>query len=169
MNEKFKKWFLIACVVVPFLIYCVVYYAHVFKNAPYKFSEFKSFTVQWGPGGHMTNKYNSATGEYQFVDQHDSLIKMNMHLPKEELLYLHKKASELGFWDWPEVEMGDTTEKRNGQLPPRYVIQFNYERKSKKVTFDESYFIDQRLKEANMQMIKEIHKVLDEEATGQKK
>ena len=158
-----------ACVIVPFLIYCVYYYAHVFKNAPYKFSEFKSFSVQWGPGNNLINKYDSRTGAYQFIDSHDSLVKMNVHLPKEELLYLHKKASELGFWDWPSVEMGDTTEKRGGQRPPRYVMQFNYQRKSKTVTFDESYFIDTRLKQANEQMVKEIMKVLDEEVANQKK
>jgi hypothetical protein len=48
-------------------------------------------------------------------------------------------------------------------------MQFNYQRKSKKVIFDESYFIDQRLKEANLQMIKEIHTVLDQEAGTPKK
>lgn len=169
MDKTFKKWFLIASVVVPFLIYCVYYYAHVFKNAPYKFTEFKSFSIQWGPGDSLINKYDSRTGDYQFIDSHDSLVKMNIHLPKEELLYLHRKASELGFWDWPEVEMGDTTEKRNGQHPPRYVMQFNYQRKSKKVIFDESYFIDARLKEANEQMVKEIMKVLDGEVANEKK
>jgi len=169
METKSKKIFLMACVIVPFLIYCVYYYAHVFKNAPYKFSEFKSFSVQWGPGNNLINKYDSRTGAYQFIDSHDSLVKMNVHLPKEELLYLHKKASELGFWDWPSVEMGDTTEKRGGQRPPRYVMQFNYQRKSKTVTFDESYFIDTRLKQANEQMVKEIMKVLDEEVANQKK
>src|SRR5579872_67983 len=129
MEKRSKKIFLIACVVVPFLIYCVVYYSQVFKNAPYKFAEFKSFTMEWGPVGNLNNKYNSATGEYQFVNDHDSLIKMKLHLPKEDLLALHRKAAEQGLWDWPEIETGDTTEMRGGQKSPRYVIQFNYVRK----------------------------------------
>jgi hypothetical protein len=169
MNKTFKKVFLMASVIVPFLIYCVYYYAHVFKNAPYKFTEFKSFTIQWGPGDSLVNKYDSKTGDYQFVDSHDSLIKTNLHLPKEELLYLHRKAAELGFWDWPSVEIGDTTQRLNGMRPPRYVMEFNYQRKSKKVTFDESFDLDRRLRDANEQMVKEIMKVLDEEQAKQKK
>ena len=168
MNKTTKKVFLIGSVVVPFLAYCVYYYAHMFKNAPYKFSEFKSFTIQYGPGDSLINKYNSATGEYQFVDSHDSLVKMNLHLPKEELLYLHHKAAELGFWDFPSVEMGDTTQRRNGSRAPRYVIEFNYQRKSKKVLYDKSFDGDIRLKQANEEMLKEIQKVLDDEAGKQK-
>ena len=156
-------------VIVPFLIYCVYYYAHVFKNAPYKFTEFKSFTIKWGPGDSLINKYDSKTGDYQFIDSHDSLIKTNLHLPKADLLYLHRKAAELGFWDWPSVEIGDTTQRLNGMRPPRYVMEFNYQRKSKKVTFDESFDIDRRLRDANENMVKEIMKVLDDEAAKQKK
>jgi len=77
MESRSKKIFLMACVIVPFMGYCVYYYAHVFKNAPYRFTEFKSLIVQWGPGDSLINKYNSETGAYQFVDAHDSLIKMN--------------------------------------------------------------------------------------------
>lgn len=164
MNKTTKKIFLAASVIVPFLIYCVVYYAHVFQVAPYKFAEFEYFTFQYGPGDSLVNKYNSRTGEYQFVDAHNKLVKMNVHLPKEELLYLHRKASELGFWDWPSVILGDTSQVRRGEHAPRFVTEFVYKRKSKKVTFDESYNVDIRLKDANRQMIKEIQKVLDKEA-----
>jgi hypothetical protein len=169
MEKKSKKIFLIATVVVPFLIYCVYYYAHVFKNAPYKFSEFKSLSIEWGPGDSLLNKYDSKTGIYQFVDTRDSLIKMNVHLPNSQLLYLHRKAAELGFWDWPSDERGDSTIRHNGQRAPRYVMEFNYKRKSKKITFDESFVGDPRLKQANEQMIKEIKAVLDDEAEKQKK
>jgi hypothetical protein len=169
METRSKKIFLIACVVVPFLVYCFVYYSHVFKNAPYKFSEFKSFSIQWGSVGSLVNKYNSATGEYQFVNDHDSLIKMQVHLPKEDLLALHRKAAEQGLWDWPENETGDTTEVRGGQKSPRFVIQFNYARKSKKVIFDQSFQGDPRLKAANRELIETIRKVLDEEVANQKK
>ena len=157
-----------ACVIVPFLIYCVVYYAQVFKNAPYKFSEFKSIVFQYGTPDSMLNKYDSRTGEYQYVNAHDSVIKMNLHLPKEQLLYLHRKAAELGFWDWPSDERGDTTIRHNGQKTPRYFMQFNYQRKSKTITFDESFIGDPRLKAANENMKDELIKVLDEEAAKQK-
>ena len=168
MESRSKKIFLIACVVVPFLIYCIIYYAQVFKNAPYKFSEFKSIVFQYGTPDSMLNRYDSNTGDYQYVNAHDSVIKIKLHLPKEQLLYLHRKAAELGFWDWPSDERGDTTVRHNGQKAPRYFMQFNYQRKSKTITFDESFIGDPRLKAANENMKDELIKVLDEEAAKQK-
>jgi hypothetical protein len=169
MDSRFKKIFLMCTVIVPFAAYCIYYYAGVFKNAPYKFTEFDSIVFQYGPGDSLINKYNSKTGEYQYVDDRDSLVKMNLHLPKAELLYLHHKAAELGFWDFPSVEMGDTTKKRNGMRPPRYLIEFKYKRKTKKVLYDASFNGDQRLKDANEQLIKEITKVLHGEEGREKK
>ena len=161
MSSRFRKIFLGACVIVPFLIYCVYYYGMVFKNAPYRFAEFDSFTFQYGHGDSLINKYNSKTGDYQFIDTHDSLVKINLHLPKTELLYLHQKAAQLGFWDFPSDERGDTSLRRDGQRPPRYVIEFKYKHKSKKVIYDANYAGPQKLLDANQQMIKEIIKVLD--------
>jgi hypothetical protein len=169
MVKPFKRIFLMATVVVPFLIYCIVYYAHVFKNAPYRFDEFKYFTFAYGPGDSLVNKYDSRTGDYQFIDAHDKLIKMNVHLPKELLLALHHKAAEQGFWDWPSDERGDTTIRRSGHVAPRYVIEFSYKRKSKKVVFDESFAGPPQLVAANRELIKNIQKVLDDEASKQNK
>lgn len=168
MRPLTRKIFLIMTVIVPFVAYCVYYYAGVFKNAPYKFTEFVSIDFQYGTGDSLINKFNSRTGKYQFVDGRDSLVKMDLHLPKEELLYLHRKAAELGFWDFPEVEMGDTTIRRNGMKPPRYLIEFKYKRKTKRVLYDASYNSDLKLKDANEQLIKEINKVLHEEEGKEK-
>jgi hypothetical protein len=156
----------ISLVFLVFISYVLVFSKHDPNEMP--FSEFKSFSLQWGPGDSLINKYDSRTGNYQFVDSHDALIKMNVHLPKELLLVLHREASELGFWSWREREIGDTTERLNGMKPLRFVMQFNYQRKSKTVTFDESFIGDPRLKAANEQMIKEIKTVLDDEAAKQK-
>jgi len=163
-DSRSKRIFMACAVIVPFVAYCVYYYAHVFKNAPYKFSEFEYMTFEYGPGADsLVNKYNSKTGEYQYVDTRDSIIKMNLHVPKEELLYLHRKAADLGFWDFPSVEIGDTTQRHNGMRPLRYVIEFKYKRKTKKVVYDESFNGDERLKDANQRLIKEIELVLAKE------
>ena len=82
-----------------------------------------------------------------------------MFLPKSDLLYLHRKAADLGFWDFPANETGDSA-KIEGQKPVRYYIEFNYQRKSKKVMFDQSFNGDSRLKDANNNLIQEIIKVL---------
>jgi hypothetical protein len=169
VEKKSKKIFLGACVIVPFLIYCVYYYAHMFKNAPYKFIEFKSFSIQWGPGDSLVNKYNSATGDYQYINEHDSLIHVKVFLKAKELKMLHDTASVLGFWDWPSDERGDTSIRHHGKRSPRQIIAFNYQRKSKIVIFDQSFVGDPRLKEANRHMFKNIIVVLDEETAKQKK
>ncbi|HVV55569.1 MAG TPA: hypothetical protein VHC47_09605 [Mucilaginibacter sp.] len=163
MNKTFKKALLIASVVVPFLLYCVYYYAGVFRRAPYKFTEFEYFTFEYGPGDSLINKYNSRTGEYQYVNSHDSLVKMNMHLPEADLLYLHHQMAEQGLWDFPEVEIGDTSRRIDGQRPLRYSIAFYYKRTSKKVLFDESFNGDPKLKAANEEVVKQIEKVLNDE------
>ncbi|HEY4323403.1 MAG TPA: hypothetical protein VGN20_05435 [Mucilaginibacter sp.] len=169
MSDKIKKIFLALCVIVPFLIYCVVYYAGVFKRAPYKFTEFKSFEFQYGTKDSLVNKYNSVTGEYQYLDKRDSLVKLKMFLKKSELLYLHRKAADLGFWDFPSDERTYDTSRINGQKPARYIIEFGYLRKNKKVIYDANYGGPQRLIDADKQMITEIQKVLAEAETRLKK
>lgn len=169
MPANFKKIFLALSIIVPFLFYCLYYYGMVFKNAPYKFTEFKSFVYQYGDRDSLVNKYNSATGEYQFLNNHDSLVKMHLFLTKSELLYLHHKASDLGFWDFPADERNTDTMGLKGVKPPRYIIEFNYQRKSKKVLFDANYVGPQKLVEANEIMIKQIQSVLNEAEGRQKK
>ena len=160
MTDKSKKIFLFGTIIGSFVIYSVIYYAGVFKNAPYKFTEFKSIVFKYGPGDSLVNSYNSLTGEYDYINKRDSLVKTHLNLTTNDLLYLHRKAADLGFWDFPSVDMGDTTIKHNGMRPPRYLIEFNYQRKSKKVLYDASFDGDPRLKDANEQLIKEITKVL---------
>ena len=169
MSSKAKRLFLLLSIVVPFMLYCVYYYGMVFKNAPYKFTEFKSMSIEFGVKDSMVNKYNSLTGEYQYLNKHDSLITKHLFLKKSELLYLHRKASNLGFWDFPVDERNLDTARLHGTKPPRYIIAFNYLRKSKKVVFDANYDGPQKLVEANQILIKEIQSVLAEAESRQKK
>jgi hypothetical protein len=167
MSSKAKKIFLALSIFVPFLFYCIYYYGMVFKNAPYKFTEFDSIVFQYGDRDSMVNKFNSKTGEYQYLNVRDSLVKKHLRLNKDDLLYLHRKAADLGFWDFPVDEIGDSV--KTGPKPPRYMIEFNYKRKSKKVIFDANFVGDPRLVDANQRLIKEIMHVLEDEEGKQKK
>ena len=168
MTTRGKNIFLMSTVIVPFVIYCMYYYAGVFKNAPYKYTEFEYFYIQYGNRDSLLNRFNSKTGDYQFLDNRDSLVKMHLRLSDDELLYLHRKAAELGFWDFPSDERGDTS-KVNGLTAPRYIIEFKYKRKSKKVIFDANFYGDQRLKDANEEFIKQIQQVLGNAEQKQRK
>jgi hypothetical protein len=164
MSTRSKKIFLVASIVVPFLLYCFYYYGMMIKNAPYKFSEFQSIQFQYGYGDSLLNKYDSKTGDYQFVNTRDSVIKMHLKLTKDDFLYLHRKAADLGFWDFPAKELNTDTKVRS----PRYMMQFNYQRKSKTVVFDAAYDGNDKLKDANERLIKEIQKVLQDAEARQR-
>ncbi|MDB5118444.1 MAG: hypothetical protein JWQ79_3936 [Mucilaginibacter sp.] len=167
MSNKAKKIFLALSIIVPFLFYCLYYYGMVLKNAPYKFTEFDSIVFQYGSRDSMVNKFNSKTGDYQYLNRRDSLVKMHLRLNEKDLLYLHRKAADLGFWDFPSDETGDSV--KSDPKPLRYFIEFNYKRKSKKVVFDENFMGNPKLIDANQRLIKEIKQVLADEEASQKK
>jgi hypothetical protein len=165
MNKKVKTAFLILSIALPFLIYCVYYYSMMIGNAPYKFSEFDSIVFEYGNGDSLVNKFNSKTKDYEYLNSHDSLIKKKLHVRSDDLLLLHRKAAELGFWNFPDREVNDSSKFKNS---PHYLIEFNYKRKSKKVLFDEAFDGDPKLKDANEQMIKAIEDVLNTEEEKEK-
>jgi len=156
-----KKIFLLLSIVVPFMIYCFYYYGMMVKNAPYKFAEFQSIVFKYGDTDSMLNKYDSRTGDYQFVNSKDSVVHSHLHLTKDDLLYLHRKAADLGFWDFPTQIAADSLAP-HFEKAPRYYIEFNYKRKSKRVYFNDSYDDNAKLKDAAERLAKEIRDKLIE-------
>jgi hypothetical protein len=167
MTDKSKKTFFILSVVVPIALYCVYYYGMMIKNAPYRYSDFKSIRFEYGLGDSMVNKYNSETGAYQYKTRNGNIKKLTVYLSKDDMLYLHRKAADLGFWNFPPEAKGDATGDKT-MKSPRYLIEFVYKEKSKKVVFDQSYNDDNKLNDANMRLIKEIQSAIDraEERSG---
>ena len=158
-SDRTKKIFFALTIIVPFLLYCFYYYGMMIKNAPYRFSDFQSMSIEYGPVDSLVNKYNSKTGDYQYVDRRDSLVKMHLRLTSDDLLYLHRKAADLGFWDFPAKELADSSKgAKNKSI--RYIIEFKYKQKSKRVVFDSEYIGDIRLIDANKTLIKEIKQSL---------
>ncbi|MBC7914938.1 MAG: hypothetical protein H7Y07_12540 [Pyrinomonadaceae bacterium] len=151
MSNQSKKIFLALSIVIPFLFYCFYYYGMMVKNAPYKFSEFKSISFKYGLGDKLINQYSSETDVYQYVNNKDSLIKKDVKLTKDDLLYLHRKAAQLGFWNFPSNMVNESP-----NTAPQYYIEFNYDRKGKKVLFDLDYNGDPKLKDAVRRLIEEI-------------
>jgi hypothetical protein len=151
MTERSKKIFLIITVVVPFLIYCVAYYRPILKNAPFRSDEFVSIQYKWGTGKTLLNTYNSATGDYQYLNSKDSLVKTNVKLRKDDIIYLHNKASDLGFWNFPEVIANQGTDVAN-TAKLRYELQFNYKRISKKVIYVSDFEETPKLRDLAVQM-----------------
>jgi hypothetical protein len=157
MSDKAKKIFLGISIALPFLLYCVYYYTVMVKNAPYKFAEFESITLKAGLGSNYDKIYNSKSQIYQYTNANDSVIKSKVKLSKDDLLYLHRKAAELGFWNWPQKMVGDTSGKS-----PRYFIEYQYQRKSKIMEIDGSYDGSAKLKDAALELTKTIDKIIQD-------
>lgn len=161
MSDRAKKIFLAICIITPFILYTVYYYSIMVKNAPYRFADFESITLNYGLGDSLVNRFNSETGEYQFLNTRDSLIKTNVKLKKDDLLYLHRKAAELGFWNFPEeITAGDDV-KRSANAP-HYYLEFKYKEKTKHILFDAEYSDDPKLRDAAKQLITEVSNMISE-------
>ena len=155
-----KKIFLGLSITVPFLIYCIYYYGNMIKNAPFKFTEFESITLRYGIGDSLVNDYNSKTKVYHYLNSRDSLITTMVKLNKDDLLYLHRKAVQLGFWDYPEDLRADTNVRQ--PMAVTYYLEFRYKRKSKKLVFDEDYAGNPKLHDAAVALIGEVKKTIND-------
>lgn len=167
MSDRAKKIFLGICIFVPFFLYCFYYYSSMLKNAPYRFSDFEYIVLKYGNAEELTNEFDTRTGYFQYLNNRDSMVTDTIRLRNDDLLYLHRKAAELGFWNLPE-DM--TTEERTipASEVPRFYLQFNYLEKSKEVTLDADYPGNPKMTDAARSVIDEVRRVMsDAHSRGQ--
>lgn len=161
MTDRGKKLFIFFSVIVPFLIYAIVYYRPIISNAPFKAKEFVSLEYKWGVGGNLENSYNSATGEYRYLNDKDSLVIKHIKLSQRDQKFLDSNADEQGFWNLPNVVANSDADLSNPKLL-RYFIKFNYEKKSKEVTYFPNFKGNQKMKNATAQIQKIIEQYLND-------
>ncbi|TCC87348.1 hypothetical protein EZ428_21875 [Pedobacter frigiditerrae] len=168
MTSRGKKIFLALSIIVPFVIYCVIYYAPIIRNAPFKAKEFVSLEYKWGAGNNLENSYNSATGEYRYYNNEDSLIVTKVMLTERDKKFLDSNADEQGFWNLPDVVANDENDLKNSKAV-RYFMKFNYETKSKEVTYLSDFNGNPKMKDAAAQMQKIIEQsIIDAEEKAKK-
>lgn len=158
MSKRTKTIFLGLCIIGSFFIYCVFYYSNMLKNAPFRFSDFESISIQYGLQDSMLNTYNTATQEYQYINKNNQVVKERLKLSDDDLLFLHRKAMEMGFWNVDNDMTTPRQDSTEGAKVPRYVLEFKYKEKSKRVTLDADYPGNQKMKDAAKTT---IEKVLD--------
>jgi hypothetical protein len=159
MSSNQKKIFLALTIIVPLLIYCIVYYAPIIRNAPFKAKEFVSLEYKWGAGNNLENTYNSATGKFQYYNDEDSLIITKVELNARDKKFLDSNADEQGFWNLPDVVANNENDIKNSKAL-RYFMKFNYQTKSKEVTYLTDFDGNPRMKSAAAQMQKIIEQSL---------
>ena len=139
MAVEFKKRLLLISTVVVLAIAAFGgYYLLNLKKGPYPASEFVYLSYKWGVGDTLVNSYNSATGEYQYLNNKDSLIKTNVKLHANNIIFLHSKANELNFWNLPTVIANANADLKSHNVL-RFEIVFNYENNNKKITYYTNY------------------------------
>lgn len=131
------------------------------KNAPYRWSDFDSIVLKYGDGGELVNEFDSSTGIFTYLNQRDSLVHDTLRMRDDDLLYLHRKAAELGFWNLPENMTGAGFETGKPEVA-RFVLQFNYKEKSKTVTYDADFDGNPKMKDAARSVIDEVRRVLSD-------
>ena len=161
MSTRAKKIFLLLSVVVPFLVYSIIYYAPMIRNAPFKAEEFVSLSYSWGLGAHLDNHYNSATGEYHYINAHDSLVVKHFKLDADAIKELDKAAHVQGFFNLPGVMSNDETSLQSPDKV-RFEITLNYQRKSKKVIFVSDFQGNEKMKDAFIQTQKVLEGILSD-------
>lgn len=141
------------------IIYCYIYYKPIIQNAPFRKADFVSMQYQWGVKDTLENQYNTKDGHYQYVNNHDSLVKKTVFLKSDDILYIHSKANELGLWNFPDTIGVKSTKS----IPvPRYDLQFNYKEKSKHVVVYGDFNGNPKLLDAAMQMRKVIEETINQ-------
>lgn len=159
MGSQLKKNLsLIATVAVILITATVGYYVIGLKKAPYEVANFESFTYKWGTEGRLDNSYSSATGDYSYLNNSDSLIKTNVKLRANEIIFIHNKINELGFWKL-QAKIG--SQKANSKAP-FYELQFNYKEKSKKLVVYSDFDQQPQLLDSAMQIMTMVQRVIDE-------
>ena len=148
MNKTSKKIFLAICIIVPFIIYCFVYYSSMIKNAPFRFTDFEYLEITYGTPNEMLNTYNSKTQHYQYLTNDNVLIKDTLKLRDDDLLYLHRKAMEIGFWNVDDDMTTVREDSTQGANVPRYVLKYVYKEKTKEVVLDADYAGTEKMKAA---------------------
>lgn len=161
MSDRAKKIFLGICIIVPFVLYCYYYYSIMLNNAPFRYVDFQSIELRYGDGGELQNSFSTETGIFTYLNAGDSLISDTLRMRDDDLLYLHRKAAELGFWNLPEDMTGTGFEEVDGEVP-RFVLQYNYKEKSKTVTFDADFEGNPKMKDAARSVIDEVRRVLSD-------
>ena len=131
------------------------------KNAPFRFSDFEYVDLQYGERDSMFNSYNSSTQEYNFLNNENKVVETKLKLTNDDLLYIHRKAMEMGFWN---VDNDMTTPRDNpeeGKRVPRFILEFKYKEKSKKVTIDTDYPGNPKMRDAAMTTVETVIQTLN--------
>lgn len=140
------------------MIALIGYYLMSLKKSPYPVADFESFTYKWGKADSLVNSYSSLSGDYQYLNNRDSLVKSNVKLRANDIIFIHNKIGELGLWNLPST-IGQPAVNSKAAV---YDLQFNYREKSKRILIYSDFDGNPQLLDSAMQIKSLIQQVIDE-------
>lgn len=140
------------------LIALIGYYLVSLKKSSYQVADFESFTYKWGTSDNLVNSYSSLSGDYQYLNNRDSLMKSNVKLRANDIIFIHNKIGELGLWNLPST-IGQPTVNSKAAV---YELQFNYRNKAKRILIYSDFDGNPQLLDSAMQIKNLIQQVIDE-------
>lgn len=162
MTFEFKKSIsLVTTVLLVVVIAIVGYYFINLGKGPYKASDFVSVSYKWGVGDTLANSYDSATGAYEYLDSRDSLVKTNVKLRANNVIFIHSKADELNLWQLPDVIANPNANLKSDQVL-RFEMVFTYEKKTKKIIYLTDYNDNPAVASAADQLQRMVKQTIDE-------
>jgi len=132
------------------------------KNAPFRFADFEAIEITYGTPGEMVNTYNSKTRLYQYLTKDNKLVRDTLKMRDDDLLYLHRKVQELGFWNVDDDMTTPRKDSLEGRDVPRFILKYTYKEKSKEVTLDADYQGHPKMKDAAKSTIDAVMTMLAE-------
>lgn len=136
MSAKQKMMIKLALVV--FIVIVGGYYIMKLRSGGKRAVSFVSLTYKWGVGDTLQNSYNSKTGEYQFVDQQDKLIKENFKLRTNNVIFLHSKINEQDLLNVPDTIANPSANLKDSKVL-RYEFKFVYDDTVKNIIYLTNY------------------------------
>lgn len=143
------------------LVAIVGYYFLQLKQGPYQVANFSNLTYKWGTGDNLLNGYNYQTGEYKYLNAKDSLITTKLKLRSNNIIYIHNKLNELGFWNLPAV-IKNKNGKTDQHTVLRYEVELSYGTASKKVVYYADYDDEPEVATKAREVQKLISQTIDE-------
>lgn len=135
------------------------YYFLQMKKGRYSAADLLSVSYKWGVGDTLANHYDSSTGNYQYLDNRDSLIRTKLRLNSNNIIFLHSRANEIGLWNMPDVIANPNADLKSNKVL-RYEFVFTYEQQTKKITYLTDYQEDAVVLDAAVKLQKLLEQTI---------
>lgn len=151
----------ISIVAVLFIIIVGGFYVMKMRSGGKKAASFVSLTYKWGVGDTLQNSYDSKTGNYQFIDQREQLIKENFKLRTNNIIFLHSKINEQDLLNIPDMVANPQANLKDPKVL-RYEFKFVYDDTTKNIIYLTNYDKDLLISEKAKSLQKVVQQIITE-------